>query len=348
MISFLICIDRFGVVNDINWSVPAYIVPMRNSAFLDLFPDSEKEFVEILVEKSFKEDTLFQSERSLHLNHQTSNVNLCFLRVDEQLLVFAVEDAVSIDSDCRKEFLQMVHKFMYTIKAYFKSNAIHNNESVGYQFDKIQVLNNELVNTRRMLEKSNSQLNRLNQDLNNRLVKDALTGLVSRYQYRAEIDYLISTNPGSFGIFVFMDIDGFKGINDSLGHAAGDQYLVEFAERLKNLPIENAIKLRIAGDEFGLFVYGLDQIENATMEDLWNKIRTYVMEPPLELKGKNYRISISAGMAAYGVDTLEIYEIIEYADFAMYQAKESGKNGYRRFDKKEYELQKDIKYIKDL
>lgn len=91
------------------------------------------------------------------------------------------------------------------------------------QFGKIQTLNNELINTRRLLEKANAQLNTLNETLNNRLVKDALTGLVSRYQYRAEMEFFIAKNPGKPGVFTFMDItlDNFKGVNDNYGHGAG-------------------------------------------------------------------------------------------------------------------------------
>ena len=338
MISFLICIDGDGIVNDINWSIPAYLVPMRSSSFVELFPAEEKKIVLDLIKRSMEEEDLLQSDQPLHLNNLTPRVRLSLLKADDQILVFAAEDVESIDEHCKREFSGIACKFMQTIRAYFKSNAVHNKESIGYQFDRIQILNNDLVNTRRMLEKTNSQLNRLNQDLNNRLVKDALTGLVSRYQYRAEIDLMISADPGKLGIFTFIDIDEFKKINDCYGHAAGDLYLVEFAERLKSLPMDNTLKMRIAGDEFGIFTYGLNQVEDAEVRAIWNQIKDYVLTKPFVINGSILSFSVCAGMAVYGVDTTEIYEIIEFADFAMYQAKESGKNRYQRFDQDQYKL----------
>jgi len=204
------------------------------------------------------------------------------------------------------------------------------------QYDAIQLINNELVNTKRMLEKSNAQLNVLNSELNNRLVKDPLTGLVSKYQYHDEIKKCISINPNGKGIFVFIDIDDFKSINDHYGHAQGDRYLIKVAEWLTNLELPQAIRMRIAGDEFGLFIYGLDEINDDLIDSYWQLLVSTFSDYKLQIADKWLDISVSAGFAVFNQDTTDIYEVIEFADFAMYKAKQAGKNQYRVFDLIEY------------
>ena len=345
MISFLISIDKFGIITDINWSSPTHLIMMRNNSILDLFHDTEKDIVKDLILKSIRDIKLTKSPILLHLNGQIE-IEMILCPIDSHVLVFAIETFEMTEIE-RDKFFEIIYKFVATIQTYFKSNEVHNNESAIILFEKIQGLNNDLVNTKRALEKTNAQLNRLNQDLNNRLVKDALTGLVSRYQYRTEMDFVISNNPGKLGIFAFIDIDEFKAINDSYGHMAGDAFLVEFANRLKKLPGDNIIKLRIAGDEFGIFAYGYENLNLNVMNELWEKIQEYILTEPIEIEGTNLQVSISVGMSAYGIDTHEIYEIIEYADFAMYQAKLSGKNCFRCFDKNDYKLRENSKYSKE-
>ncbi|NCB40999.1 MAG: GGDEF domain-containing protein [Clostridia bacterium] len=173
----------------------------------------------------------------------------------------------------------------------------------------------------------------MNNVLHNRLVKDALTGLVSRYQYSEEMKIKISQNPNMYGVFTFIDIDDFKSVNDIYGHGVGDAYLIGFANRLMALPVENMIHMRIGGDEFGLFSYGLSEVDSVYVNSLWETIKRTVLSKPLEIDGKQMKISISAGMAVYGKDTENIYELIDFADAAMYHAKKSGKDQMRLFIK---------------
>lgn len=336
MNSFMVSVDSAGIIADICWSEPAYLMAMPNASICELFPADEQETVRRLIKKSIKQERLLRGKTDLHLKYQSAKISLSFLKTDDHVLVFAREDDDTLNRQAKIRQAEIEHKFMETMKTYFKNNPRHNDETAGNEYNKIQLLNNQLINTKRMLEKSNVQLNRLNEVLNNRLVTDDLTGLVSRYQYRTEIDFVIMSNPGKLGIFIYLDIDDFKGINDQYGHAVGDQYLIQFADRLKNLPFKNLIKLRIAGDEFGLFFYGLNDAGRDRMEKYWDEIKEHVLSCPIEISGVFHDISISAGMAVYGVDTSEIYEIIQYADFAMYQGKKNGKNCYRHFDKEAY------------
>jgi diguanylate cyclase (GGDEF)-like protein len=195
------------------------------------------------------------------------------------------------------------------------------------------MLNNDLINMQRKLEKVNAQLNAANLLLNNRLVRDELTGLVSRYQYKQEIELLIRKFPTRCGIFAFMDIDNFKQINDTYGHAAGDRYLAEFAERLKSIPLDDMICIRISGDEFGLFHQGISAADvDTSIIDLWNRITKHVLSKTVIIDEKAVALKASVGIAIYNLDTTNIFDLIDYADFAMYIAKKSGKNRYIRFD----------------
>ncbi len=336
MINFLIFVSNNGEINEIKWSNPSYIVSMHSHSIYDIFEQSCVNALSVTLSDCIANDGLLQCHSSLSLKNENVKVNVCAMPLDNQILVFGLDSSALVDEIIRNTFRDIVHNFMKTIKEYSKNNLFYNNDSTRYQFEMIQSLNNNLINTRRMLEKANAQLNTLNMDLNNRLVKDALTGLVSRYQYRTEIEFYIASNPGKFGVFTFMDIDNFKSINDNYGHAAGDQYLVEFADRLRRITLQNTIKLRIAGDEFGLFTYGLDEVTSKDTENIWNNIKDIVLSESITINTNNLPISISAGMAIFGSDTKEIYELIEYADFAMYIAKKSGKNRYHVFNADAY------------
>jgi diguanylate cyclase (GGDEF)-like protein len=341
MISFLISIRPTGVINTIYWSVPTYVIPMHQQSFVDLFPVGEKEAVLGLIGKCMSQDAVVASETGMRMNGDSARVVISLLKAEDQICVFAQSEELSGGAASRVEFENIIHRFMKTLKFSLKRNDSGYDAADRFQFDKMQSLNSELVNTRRMLEKTNAQLQSVNRDLNNRLVKDALTGLVSRYQYRSEIELMIAGNPGTVGVFTFMDIDDFKKVNDGNGHAAGDNYLIGFADRLKRLPVDNTIKMRISGDEFGLFTYGLRDAGTQALQAIWDQIDTHVLHQPIDVGEKSLPISVSAGMAVYGIDTREIYELIEFADYAMYCAKRAGKRGYRVFSRTEYEMKKD-------
>ena len=336
MISFLISIDRSGVINEIIWSDPAYVVSMHHDTLFLLFNEAERSGILTAINEMEADKDAFNAI-SAGSKDLKCRIGLFLLSAEDKILVFGTDNIAAGSEECRQSQEFIIYMFMKTVKGFSNSLVFHNNMATSLQFDKIQSLNNELINTKRLLEKTNAQMYILNMDLNNRLVKDALTGLVSRYQYGAEIRSLIAANPGKYGVFTFLDIDNFKAINDNYGHAAGDKYLIAFAERLQNLPIENTIRMRIAGDEFGLFTYGLEKVSAPLMEEIWEHIHSCILSMPIVFDGNTLPIAISAGMAVFGADTNEIYELIEYADFAMYIAKKSGKNRYHAFAKNEYE-----------
>ena len=150
----------------------------------------------------------------------------------------------------------------------------------------------------------------------------------------------IREQPDKLGIFVFIDIDHFKEINDTYGHRTGDAYLQIFSKRLQQIDFSNKICMRISGDEFGLFLHGFTSVDETDMQNIWNEIETKVLSGPAIIDGISVPFRCSAGMAVFGLDTREVYDLIEYADFAMYQAKKKGKNQFQRFDMNLYRKEK--------
>jgi diguanylate cyclase (GGDEF)-like protein len=128
---------------------------------------------------------------------------------------------------------------------------------------------------------------------------------------------------------VFLDLDGFKQINDLYGHDAGDRLLVEAAQRLRAALRSSDPVARLGGDEF--FVVLEDLQNNAPAERVAKKLLAALLEP-YDLGGGNQaRISASIGISVFPDDAGDAATLIKHADAAMYAAKQAGKNAYRFF-----------------
>jgi len=335
-VSFLLEINRMGLIVDIFWYHPIFLLSPYQKNIVDLFVDSEKERLVNLIQ-----DICLNQENKVCLEHfrlinLEIDISMCFARLEEKILIVGYNGSL-FKSDAETEFVRtLLDRFMKVIASLDTSYLTKNELMVRDQFEQIQKLNNELLNVQRLLKRANAQLNRLNVELNNRLVKDALTGLTSRYQYREEIDLVISKTPEKYGIFAFIDIDNFKNVNDTFGHRVGDELLKEFAHRLQQLPFSSMIAMRISGDEFGLYIHGYNQIQLYELESVWLNIQDVVTNEPIIIDGNQHQVRCSVGMAIYNLDTNNVYDLIEFADFAMYEAKKTSKNTFSLFDKNRY------------
>jgi len=244
-----------------------------------------------------------------------------------------------VNSETNKQTKKMFINLIDVIASKHFEHDNHDKQENKLLFENIQKLNNDLVNKQRELSKLNHELNRLNNILNNRLVKDPLTKLVSRYQYRDEILMQIDQHKDTYGLFWFIDVDDFKSINDNYGHKTGDQVLIQIAKRLNTLPFEDTVKMRIAGDEFGLYMANISSIKHEEIEAYYQQFKEHVSAPIL-VDNIDKQITFSVGIAIYKRDTDELHVLIDYADFAMYQAKQKGKNQYIIFNLNEYKLKK--------
>ncbi|MEW9797040.1 putative bifunctional diguanylate cyclase/phosphodiesterase [Alteromonas sp. CYL-A6] len=176
---------------------------------------------------------------------------------------------------------------------------------------------------------------------------DGLTGLPNRNFFISHVDELIATSvsvAASFAI-MYIDLDGFKEINDSQGHAAGDLVLKEVASKLRHLLPQDAVLARLGGDEFGVLLGGL------TDEALQEKAEHLVAGLPFH---KSYgeltlKVTASIGIALFPRDGKTVSELIQKADIAMYRSKASGKNRYQFFEPSMSRAQVErIKLISDL
>ncbi len=127
---------------------------------------------------------------------------------------------------------------------------------------------------------------------------------------------------------IFLDLDHFKNINDTLGHDAGDRLLTLTAQRLQSCLRASDTVARLGGDEFLLILPGLDNLHH--VEIVVSKILDTISDP-LVLNAEEIMVSVSAGIAIYPNDSKSVNELRQYADAAMYVAKREGRNTFRFF-----------------
>ena len=127
---------------------------------------------------------------------------------------------------------------------------------------------------------------------------------------------------------MFMDLDNFKNINDTLGHAAGDQLLIEAARRLRSAIREDDTVARLSGDEFLVILPDLATVYDSKV--VAHKILN-AFSSPFTLEGRELFFTVSIGISTYPDDSDNPHTLLQHADAAMYRAKSSGRNTYRYF-----------------
>ena len=160
---------------------------------------------------------------------------------------------------------------------------------------------------------------------------DALTGLDNRTSLLPALEKSVerSRRRGTRLAGLFLDLDGFKQINDRYGHDAGDRLLVQVAQRLRGGLRASDPVARLGGDEF--FVVLEDLSTAAPAERVANKLLAAVLRPYDLGGGTSAEISASIGISFYPDDAGDAATLIKHADMAMYSAKQAGKNAYRVF-----------------
>jgi len=159
---------------------------------------------------------------------------------------------------------------------------------------------------------------------------DALTGLPNRRLFRDHLKREIrkSKRNSQTLALMFLDLDGFKDVNDTLGHNMGDQLLKQAAERLHGSVREIDIVSRLGGDEFTVILSELSDPANV------NRVARHILQQlsePFHLGDEVAHVSASIGITLYPDDATEIEDLLKNADQAMYAAKQHGKNQYQYF-----------------
>ncbi len=173
-------------------------------------------------------------------------------------------------------------------------------------------------------------INRWQQEIRQLAYFDPLTGLASRRYFMLQIDKAIkSADRRKSGLTVlFMDLDGFKDVNDSMGHDTGDRLLKEIANRLQFAARDNDFISRLGGDEFCILLEDLDE-----PSDVEKTVERYIeaIEAPVNLSARQFRPRTSIGISRYPDDGTTAQVLMKSADSAMYSAKQTGKHRYEYY-----------------
>lgn len=160
---------------------------------------------------------------------------------------------------------------------------------------------------------------------------DGLTGLPNRGLFLDRMQQAIvqSQRAGAQFALLFVDLDGFKGVNDMYGHSAGDQLLCLVAERLKSCVRGGDTVARLGGDEFTVLLLNIGSITD--MEKVVNK-GLLCLAAPYDMGGYSVTVTASIGICLYPGYATEVGKLLGCADKAMYRAKQSGKNNYKFYE----------------
>ncbi len=161
--------------------------------------------------------------------------------------------------------------------------------------------------------------------LRNQSLRDSMTGLPNRTLFHERLENARAQtirNERLLGVAI-LDLDGFKQVNDRLGHAAGDQLLQAVVQRLQGYLRAGDTLARMGGDEFGLILPGLNSVED--LETLCNRLLATIREA-LDIQGEAISVSGSIGVTLYPLDDNDSRTLIQHADMALYAAKDAGRD----------------------
>jgi diguanylate cyclase (GGDEF)-like protein/PAS domain S-box-containing protein len=173
-----------------------------------------------------------------------------------------------------------------------------------------------------------TETHREDEDYRHRACHDHLTGLPNRHVLGDRLAHIVALaeRAGERAAVMFIDLDGFKAVNDSLGHDAGDLLLIEVADRLKATLRRCDTVARLGGDEFVAVLAGLPSAEEVAI--IADKV-VAAMAVPVQLGNDRVTIGASIGVALFPDDGLDAVTLLQQADSAMYRAKQEGKNTWR-------------------
>lgn len=212
------------------------------------------------------------------------------------------------------------------------ANSIHRRRSAVSLQRAYAELEERVEERTRELSEQILQREHVQDQLEHQVMHDALTGLPNRGFLRERLDRVLAQlqrEPGTRCALLYLDIDRFKVINDSLGHMAGDEMLKEVGRRLQDCVREPDMVARLAGDEFSILLADVRSTEAA--ESVAQRILDTLCQP-MQVAGKELEPSASIGIAIGDGNYIMADELLRDADLALYRAKERGRKRYELFD----------------
>ena len=197
--------------------------------------------------------------------------------------------------------------------------------------DRVQERTAQLVQMNEQLKKEIVQREKSEAESKYLAYHDALTGLGNRVLFREGLSRAIESIPVTSGklAILFIDLDGFKSVNDTLGHSVGDTLLKVIASRLRDLITDQDFIARLGGDEFAILQVGQEQ-PNASSLLATRIIKT--ISQVCDVDGHEVTVGASIGITFSSSNKDDSEELLRNADLAMYRAKSDGRGSFRFFD----------------
>lgn len=224
-------------------------------------------------------------------------------------------------------------KMWATIREHGKwSGEIWNRRKTGDIYPEwltIVAIHNEqgdIVNYCGIFEDISAQKNAEN-EIERRKYTDTLTGVANRYAYLQRMETLLqsSANREYHHAVLFLDLDRFKQVNDTLGHSVADEMLISITQRIQSVLKNKDIVARYGGDEFIITITNIHHMQEAVQ--VAEKI-VHLLSEPLPIDEQNIYISTSMGISLYPEDGTTLETLVKKADQAMYYAKQNGRNQF--------------------
>jgi diguanylate cyclase (GGDEF)-like protein/PAS domain S-box-containing protein len=175
-----------------------------------------------------------------------------------------------------------------------------------------------------------TELKEYQETLHHMAYHDILTGLPNRLALYEDLSGIFAKSQDTRGVLLFIDLDNFKFINDSIGHSFGDQLIKRIGERLAQILKDVGTIYRLGGDEFVVYIYkhkGVEEVIEYALRIL-NSFKT-----PFEIGNRVLQTTFSIGISLFPEHGSNPDQLLKHADIAMYRAKEEGKNRFVIFDK---------------
>lgn len=187
-------------------------------------------------------------------------------------------------------------------------------------------------NLESQVKQRTTELEVANSELQKQAYHDSLSDLPNRRYLNEELqNYVIKYEADeSIGFSIlFLDLDGFKDVNDTLGHDYGDLLLIAVADRLRAVVRASDLVVRLGGDEFTILLGDVIDRKHSTFVAI--NVQKELNEPFI-IKGEEISVTVSIGVAIFPINAIDVETILKCADLAMYEAKYEGRNCYRYFD----------------